>query len=88
MLRIQNAILHSAGLSLLVAGLAVINKDLRGHFSNVLAGDSETELAMIAVPANRLGRQTLETLREYQIDNELLAFGAVALVLFFFLFRS
>jgi hypothetical protein len=69
--------------------MAAIDKDVRRHIVNVVAGDSATGLALIAAPVDRLGHLAFELLSDYQTDNPVLVvFGLVAVVLFAFLFRS
>ena len=50
MLRIHNAILHTVALSLLVAGISAIHKDVRRHIVNIVAGDSMSELTLALAP--------------------------------------
>jgi hypothetical protein len=89
MLRIHDAILHTISFSLLLAGIMAIDKDVRGHVVKIVAGDSATELAIIAAPAYQLGRLAVDTLSDYRTENpELVVFAVAAVVLFALMFRS
>jgi len=82
-------VLNLAVLCLLMAGMALINDEVRGHLVNVVAGDRATELSMIAAPVGNVTRVVFATLRQYQgADGSVLAFGVGAVVLLGLMLRS
>lgn len=90
MLRIRRlggeTILSAGSLCLVVAGMTVINDDVRRHVIGMLSGDRATELAFVTGPAEQLGRRLLTIFADYQAAHgPLVAFGVVAAVLLGFM---
>ena len=87
--RAAEVILSVSTLCLLVAGMALINDEVRGHLVNAVVGDRAAEMATIAAPADHLVRFVVTTFRSAQgSDGTLLAFGVAAIALFGFMFRT
>ena len=81
--------LHAVALCLLLGGMALIQKDVRRHLQNIVAGDALSEIAIIVPPVNDAGRRVFEMLHDFQDGNSLLAgFATVTLVFFLLMFRS
>ena len=81
--------LHAGVLTILVAGIAAFNDDVRRHVVNVVAGDRTSELSLVAGPADRVMHTIYATAHSYAgSDGTLLAFGLGAVVLFTLMIRS
>ena len=81
--------LHAGVLTILIAGIAAFNDDVRRHVVNVVAGDRTSELSLVAGPADRVMHTIYATAHSYAgSDGTLLAFGLGAVVLFTLMIRS
>ena len=81
--------LHGGILTILIAGIAAINDDVRRHVVNVVAGDRASELSLVSGPADRVVHTVYAALHSYAgSDGTLLAFGLGAVVLFTLMIRS
>jgi len=87
--RATEAVLNVGALSIVVAGMAAMNDDVRRHVVNVIAGDRGTELSIISGPADHATRAVFSTLHSYVgSDATLVAFGVAAVVLFTLMIKS
>ena len=87
--RATDVFLHAGVFTILIAGIAALNDDVRRHVVNAVAGDRASELSLVAGPADRVVRAIYSTMHSYAgSDGTLLAFGLGAVVLFTLMIRT
>ena len=72
-----------------VAGMSVINEEFRAQIASVIVGDPGGQLSALAFRAQGLSRELIRSALEYRADNgPMVAFGLVAVVLAFLMFKT
>lgn len=72
-----------------IAGMTILNADVRLQLASVIAGDSNGQLSAMAFRAQSYGHELMQSAAAYRADNgPMLGFGLVAAVLAFLMFKT
>jgi hypothetical protein len=72
----------------LVAGLAVVNDDVRGHIVNVVNGDPSGQLSMLGLRADLARPLVKMVVDSWSAHTPLVVFGLASIVLVAFMLRT